>query len=148
MSIETWGPVTDQTVLSTQLNSLGNGSFSALGAEVDNVSALATDTDEFRYAVAQLDVTFGSAPTDRSVAVLYLVPAYDGTNYAYATQPSQQMQVGEFQFDDTTNQQRVVTAPFIVPPFKFKFVLENRSGQSFPASGSTVKLGTFNRVVN
>ena len=63
------------TVLTTQLNSLSNGSYSAAGSELNNASNLD------RFAVAELSVTFGSSPTADSTIDLYCLSTPDGTNY-------------------------------------------------------------------
>lgn len=129
-------------VLTTELDALANGSFSAVGTE------LANQTNKDRFAVAELEVDFVSAPTDFSTCDLYAVTALDGTNYpdgGGATRPSQEQFVASFQLLATTSAQRLHSAPFELLGGKTKFILKNNSGQAFPASGSTVRLYTFNR---
>lgn len=128
------------TVLSTDLNALANNAASALSAAIANQ----TNGDiEGRF---ELNVTFGTAPTADSVVEVYLVPALDATNYAdYSpTGPivDQATWAGSFTLRAVTTAQRRVTRPCALPPTPFKIGVVNKSGQAFPASGSTVKLTT------
>lgn len=143
MSVEKWEAASDRgTVLSTQLNALADAAYSALGAELDNTA------NKDRFAVAELSVDFVSAPTAESVVELYCVIARDGTNYPVVAPPSALYYVGTFQIDDDTAAQLAVTQKFELPgPFKMKFLVRNRTGQPFPATGSTVKVSTYNREI-
>lgn len=133
------------TLASTELNSLANGS-AALGAEYDN------GTNLYLWGLFLLSVTFGSNPTEGNLVNAYLVPAIDGTNYAYAptgASPfvSPTMYIGGFAVDNVTSAQRiplgidgVVYKPIMLPACKFKILLLNNSGQAFPSSGSTLTM--------
>lgn len=143
MPTEKWTtPDSRGNVLTTELNSLSDAAFTALGSEINNA------TNKDRFGIAELLVTFGSAPTAESVCDLYCVPAYDGTNYGTVAQLNTYYYVGSFVLDNVTTAQIVTTGPFQLPPFKVKFQLHNKAGQAFPASGSTVSLRTFNRDVS
>lgn len=126
------------TIASTELNSLANAA-AALGAEVDNATTALNI-----WAMFELNVTFGVAPTDRSVVELYLIPAPDGTNYddsvagASGRAPSNSF-VGAFELRNVTTAQKIPIWDVKLPPTKLKPFLINRSGQAFPASGSTLK---------
>lgn len=143
MPTEKYTTGTSRTALTTELNSLGSGSQSNAGNSIDNV----TNLD--RYGVGELSVTFGSSPTADGTIDLYAVTAPDGTNFGNGTSSlpvSQMTYVGSFLVQATTNPQLVHTAPFEMPgPFLTKFIAKNNTSQSFPASGSTVKVYTFNR---
>ena len=130
------------TIASTELNSLANNA-GALGAEYDN----ATNLHEF--GLFELNVTFGSAPTAGNTVDLYLIPAPDGTNYDDAVtgasgQAPAPCYVGSFPLRAVTTAQKVPLglglALVNLPPTKFKAFVLNKSGQAFPASGSTLKL--------
>jgi len=125
------------TLLSTELNSLANGS-AALGAEYNNSSNL------YLWAVFELNVTFGSAPTAGNLINLYFEIAADGTNYS-DDQSISSAYIGGFPLRAVTSAQRVplalgMSGPIWLPPTKFKVRAVNNSGQSFPASGSTIKM--------
>lgn len=126
-------------LLTTQLDALADAAYSALGVELDNNSNLD------RFAYADLTVDFVSAPTDRAAIDLYCVPALDGTHYPDVTEPAAYHFAASFMVDNTTAAQRLATARFELPPCKCKFIVRNRSGQAFPASGSIVNVYTFNR---
>lgn len=147
MPTEKWATFSDRgTVLTTELDSLANGSRSAAGTVIDNGSNL----DRFAYAELVLG-TFGSAPTDKAVCELYMVPARDGTNYAdgsSSVRPSDWLWCGSFQVDSATAAKRLLTDVFALPPFKVKFILLNSTGQALNASGNTVSISTGNRAVN
>ena len=130
------------TLLSTELNSLANGSSSALGTEFDNTAAAYT------LGLFELSVTFASAPGAGSLINLYLVSAPDGTNYddgSSSVTPPSTAYVGGFPLRAVTTAQKVSLGggPLLLiylPLLKFKILAVNGSGQAFPASGSTVKL--------
>lgn len=129
------------TVLSTELNSLANGA-AAISSAYDN------DTNLYMWATFELNVQFGANPTIYTTVDLYIIPAPDGTNYddattgASGTAPST-CYVGGFPLRVTTSAQKVplgVVRRVDLPPTKFKVFVLNGSGQSFPSSGSTVKM--------
>lgn len=134
------------TVLTTELNSLANNAYSAVGSVLDNGANL----DQF--AVAQLDVTFGTSPTVDTTVDLFAVPAPDGTNYqdgGGSVKPAAAYYCGSFQLRAVTTAQKIATPRFELPPCKVKFVaFNNNTGQAFAASGNTVTLFTFNLTVN
>lgn len=132
------------TVLTTELNSLGNTSRTNAGSAIDN----GTNLD--RYGFLELNVTFGSAPSAGGYVALYMVTALDGTNYddgSSSVDPGTHTLVTTIPLRATTNAQKLHSVRFELPPCPIKFILENRSGQAFPASGSTVKLFTVNEEV-
>lgn len=138
------------TLASTELNSLANGS-GALGAEYDNATNLYT------HGLFELNVTFGTNPTAGSLVDVYLIPAPDGTNYDDSTTGASpyappSTYVGSFAVQATTSAQKVPMggmglAEIALPPTKFKALVINRSGQAFPASGSTVKMVPYRHQV-
>lgn len=145
MATENWSASTSRgNLLTTQLNALANGSYSAVGTELDNA------TNKDRFAVAVLTCTWGSAPTLNATVELYAVCAVDGTNYedgsASLRYPYDAF-CGVFQCYNNTSAQILVTRPFELRPFKTKFAVYNGSGQNMPASGTTVGIYTFNRTI-
>lgn len=149
MAVEKYTTATSRgSILGSELDALASGSICAVGTEIDNSANLD------RWAIAVLSVDFVTGPTALSVCQLYGLIAVDGTNYEQGgitsggIPPPEASLVGTFQLDDTTTAQRVASNAFrLRGPFKHKFCLRNRSGQSFPASGSTVTLYTFNREI-
>lgn len=136
------GGVAGTTVLSSDLDALANNAGSALSAAVNQ------DTNLDLFGQCELSVDFVSAPTAESAVEVYAVPALDGTNYADYTSGASPVAslnhyAGSFVLKATTAAQRVTTRPFSLPGCDFKLAVINKSGQAFPASGSTVKLWTF-----
>lgn len=142
MATELWSAMTQRaSLLTTQLDALGDATFSAVGIVLDNGANLD------RFMRAELTVDFVSAPTDRAAIDLYCIPAYNGTNYADVTEPAAYQFCGSFMVDNATAAQRLMTERFELPPCKVKFIIHNRSGQPFPASGSVVNGYTYNRTL-
>jgi len=137
-------PTSRSNVLSTELNSLADGSRTNAGTEYDNSSNLET------YGMLEMNVTFGTAPDSTATVTIYMVTAPDGTNYASGSStvaPGYHTEVLTLQVQASTSAQRLISKPFMIPPTKQKYILENNTGQAFPASGSTVELFTWNEEV-
>lgn len=146
MATEKNSGVTDRgSVLTTELNSLANGSYSAAGAAYDNTTQLDT------WAIAEMLLKGISTPTLNAPIHLYAVSAPDGTNYedgSSSLRPPDDSYVGTFQVYNNSSDQRLQTRPFKLKPVKMKFILYNGCGQAFAASANVVKLFTFNRTIN
>lgn len=146
MATEKWTAVTAHTnALTTELNALATGSYSAVGAAIDNSSNLD------RYAIGELTATWATNPTADGPLHLYAVIAPDGTNYSDgggAVRPGDAVYLGTFQARAITTAQRMVTRRFELPPTKFKPVLYNGSGFALPASGSVLNLYSFNKTAS
>lgn len=121
-------------VLTTELNSLGNGAYSAAGGAYDNTSAL----DQFMA----LEVNLASLnPTAGAYLQIFMVQSLGGTNYEDApssTNPGLHMLVATLNVTTGSATKRITTPTFRIPPGKFKFVLLNGTGVSLGASGNTV----------
>lgn len=131
------------TLMSTELNALANNA-RALGGAIDNLAA------RNQFADFELDVTFASAPAAGGSVALYLLPALDDTNHADGSNtlaPQASLWVGNFQLRADTSAQRLVLRGVALPPLKFKPLIENAAGQSFPSSGSTLRFRTYNDQV-
>lgn len=131
------------TLLSTELNSLANNAISAASAEFNNEANL----DVLAWFELTVDHTVNPSATP-PVHDLYMTRALDGTNYESApvTGGSGQghLYVGSFRVLANTNVQRIVIGPFLLPPMKLKFYVDNRCGQAMEASGNTLKISTNN----
>jgi len=145
MATINWNTLTSRsTVLTTELNSLANAARTNAGSALDN----GTNLDEWGWL--ELAVTFGTNPSATAYLAVYMVLAPDGTNYADGSSsvaPGSDTLVITIPVLASTSAQRKTVGPIRLPPCKIKFILENQSGQSFPASGSTVTLYTSNEKV-
>lgn len=129
------------TVLTTELNSLANGSRTNAGTQIDNGSNL----DQF--GCVELQVTFGSNPSAGAYVAIYAVRAPDDSNYedgSSSVDPGAHRLVATIPVRASTSAQRLSSQVFPMDPSKTKFILLNKTGQAFPSSGSTLKLYTNN----
>lgn len=132
-----WAPVGSVvTLLSTELNSLASAA-RVIGSAIDPTAT------GYLFGDLELAVTFGSAPAaDTTYCELYFVRTVDGTNYANGSSslaPKPPLLVAIFALDNQTAN-RIIVPEVTIPPTLYKALLINKSGLSFPASGSTVKL--------
>lgn len=142
-----WGAsLTDRgTVLTTELNTLGNDAFTAVGSEIDN----GVNLDRWGW----LQFLCGSSitPTTGAVILIYMVTAPDATNYGAApssTNVGTSALVAVIPLPTAAGTHRVTSSfPFALPPCKVKFVLKNESNVTLPGSGNVVRLFTGNEAV-
>lgn len=133
------------SVMTTELNSLANNTraiSSAKGADATAANLLGD---------WELVVTYGVAPTVDTNIDLYLVRSADGTNYEdgdASIRPAAECFVGSFQVRAVTTAQRMVVRDIPMPPGLYKAVIYNNgTGQTFAASGNTLKVREHNRQV-
>ena len=147
MAVLQLDPGSSAQLLTTELNSLANGSAAIDSSSYDNATNL------YPSAAFELDVTFGSAATAGAPVDLYLIYAPDGTNFGDNTTGASpktplSQKVGTFYCLSQTANQLVAVTPagqqyVELLPFLFKAYVVNGSGQAFPASGSTVTIYPF-----
>lgn len=134
--------LTIATVLGTELNTLAINAYTAASAAQ---GADAPGTPQPLFGDFELKVTFGSAPTVNTACDLFIVRAVDGTSYSDGSAsviPAPTTYVGSF-----SGIRAVTTAQILglydvpLPPGLWKAILlNNATGQAFPASGSTLKV--------
>jgi len=130
------------TYYTTELNSLGNGTFVAVGAEIAN------ETDLYFYIAFEL-VLASLSPAAGAYVDIWINYQPDGTNYADPAKPLQtSAQLCQLQLDTTASTaQRIVSRACAILPMDFKLQLRNGAGVSFGASGNTLKYRRFNDQV-
>lgn len=144
-SIGKWNtPSSVVSLLTTELNSLGNNTLSSASAAVNN------DANLDMYADLEL-VLASLSPTAGAYVAVYLLEAIDGTNYPEAT--NLRLKTSQLLLAiplDTTaaTAQRIAARNVLLPPGKFKVVLDNQSGVSLAASGNTLKMLPYNVQLN
>ncbi len=121
------------SALTTDLNSLANGSASAASAALDNTSNLDLYHDLTLTVAAQ-----GSARSAGATVSVYLVMALDGTNYDDANASTAEL-VAVFSLDAATTARQATRRDVPVPPGLFKYFVVNNTGQAFAASGSLLE---------
>lgn len=132
-------PNTVETLLSTGLNSLANGS-----RVVSN--AIANGTDLYLYA--DFECSFASAvfPAGGYVS-LYILESLDGTNYEdgdASTTPTSQALLATVPFRNATAAQIHSVRGIVLPPASFKILLINNTGVTLASSGNTLKMMRYN----
>lgn len=126
------------TALSTELNSLANGSYSNASSAIDNLTGL--------YTHMALELYLASlTPVAGQTIAVYLVPTIDGTNYedgGGATAPPNIAYLCSFDLRAATAAQYRAVVDIPIPPFAFKLILNNvtiTSGVALASSGNTLK---------
>lgn len=130
------------TALSTELNSLANGSYSNASGAIDNATGL--------YQFMQLELYLASlTPVAGQSVAVYLLPTLDATNYADgggAVAPSSGAFLCSFELRAAAATQRRVSRILEIPPLSFTLVVNNvtiTSGVAFASSGNTLKYRRF-----
>lgn len=129
------------SVLTTELNSVTNGSYSAASSAQGADGTGGPLYGDFELVLGSLD------PTVYAIAELYLLRSADGTNYEDApssTNPGAGMFVGTFVGSDASAAHRIVLADVPLPPGLWKAVLKNTAGVTLAASGNTLKVRAHN----
>jgi len=133
MATTKWAaPEAIQTALTTELNSLGNGSTSSASATVDN------ETDLYPYIDLELALA-SLTPTGAPTVDVYLICSLDGTNYDDLSTNNLGTYLASFAFSTATTAKRCVLRNLIIPPLKFKIAVANNAGVSLAATSNTVK---------
>ncbi len=123
-------------VATTALNALVNDG-QAASDEIDNSSDLYLFDDVELYTGI-----FGVAPSAGAVVELYSILCdLDGTGYedGVSVAPPASNLVGVFNIRAVTNAQTHILRQVPTPPSKFKYVVINKTGQTFAASGNTLR---------
>jgi len=142
MAITKWStPSSTFNHATTELNSLATG-LRAFGTGVDNSTKL------HRFADFELISKYTSRPTSTApYHNLYLIPALNGVTYVIsvaATAPPATLWAGSFPVQTSTGPQRSWIPRVMLPPFKYKTMLENKAGKALAATGSTLRARTYN----
>ena len=136
------------TMLTTELNALADDDLAVGTTVFDNTTNKgAWATAELDFG-ASLDLSFGN---NNPVCYLYLIPSYDGTNYADGGDagselvPSEYLK-GTFEFNKLAASRRTVLDKFDISGLKYTAVIFNDLGAALSATGNTLKISSFDRV--
>lgn len=144
MATDSWGsPESIASALTTELNSLANGSYSNASSAITNGSGL--------YKYMSLELALASlTPSGSPYVNVYLLPTIDGTNYVDgggATAPPAETLIATFSLSTSTGTKRRAVANLLIPPYDFKLVALNGSGVTLGASGNTLKYRRHQSVI-
>jgi hypothetical protein len=150
MATVKWGaaPSSKGNVLTSQMDALGNGSYSVAGSAYDNSAS--SNLDRWGW----LEFVTGGAivPTVGATILAYMAQAPDGTNYGagpLSNGPATHTLVGVMSLTTSTGsaQRAVMSSPFALPPSKVKFYLKNQAGVALFSTGNVLNLYTANESV-
>lgn len=139
-------PGTPLTVLSTGLNSLAINTMSAASATLDNSANLDLYCD--------VEVVLASlSPTAGAFVAIYVWESPDGTNFPAQSDADLRLTTTQLLCSipvgtTAATAQRVTARNIVLPPAKIQFKLDNQTGVALNASGSTVKIITYNVNLN
>ncbi len=135
-------PAGEQTLMSTDLNALANNTTNVGAVVIDNTTNLYLYA-EFELVLASVDL---SAQVNPAVE-LYLVPSYDGTNYAdtgtdasTTILPPAQYLAAVMGVAITSAAHRAVSPHILIDPIKYTPVVINKTGAALGATLNTLKV--------
>ncbi|MCK5609053.1 hypothetical protein KAR91_44675 [Candidatus Pacearchaeota archaeon] len=130
-----------ESLMTTDLNSLADTAV--------NVGAVLPDNTSNRYFYAKFELVLASVDLSGKVnpaVELYLVPSYDGTNFAdvgtdasTTVYPPMQYFVAALGVAETSSAHRAVSTHILLDPVKYTPVVINMTGAALAASGNTLK---------
>ena len=137
-------PEAIQNALTTELNALANGSYTAASAAIDNEAGLYQFMDVWLHLVSL-------TPVAGQAIGLYLLPSLDsGTTYqdgGAAVVPPAESVIWAFSLTATATAKERVGVNILIPPLKFKLVVGNltiTSGVALAATLNTLKYRRHN----
>lgn len=137
-------PASEQTLMSTDLN--------ALADDTVNVGTVILDNTSNRYFYAEFELVLASvdlSAVDNPAVSLYLIPSFDGTNYAdtgtdgsSTVYPPQQYLVAVLGTAETNAAHRPISTHVMLDPVKYTPVVINKTGAALGATANTLKVKT------
>ena len=136
-------PEAIQTALSTDLNGLANGSYSAVSVAINN------ESDLYQFINLELYLASLTPVAGQSVGV-YLLPSVDATNYVDgggAVAPPAETLIAVFSLSTSAGAKWRAAVNIPIPPLSFVLVIGNLtigSGVAFAANSNTLKYRRHN----
>lgn len=125
------------TALTTELNSLADGSLSSLSAAIDNA------TDLYQYMA--LELTLASLnPTGVPYVEVYLFKSVDGTNYEDGSASLTQCLAAIIPVTTGSSAKESYMANIVIPPLKFKLAAKNATNVAFAAANNILSYRRYN----
>jgi len=132
------------TYLSTEINALADGG-NDLGATIDNSANGDMYMDLELYLAEQ-----GSARDTGAFVALYILPSVDGVNFCYggdSLDPPANTHRANFLFDAAVTARYSTVIHILLPAGLFRMLVMNETGQTFAATGNTLKYTLYNEEI-
>lgn len=130
-----------EALMTTDLNALADNAV--------NVGAVLPDNTSNRFFMMVLELVLASvdlSAEDNPAVEVYMVPSYDGTNYAdtgtdasTTVYPPAQYLVAVLGVAETSAAHRAVSPHIMIDPLKYTPVVINKTGAALAATGNTLK---------
>lgn len=130
-----------EALMTTDLNALANNAV--------NVGAVLPDNTSNRFFMVVFELVLASvdlSAVDNPAVEVYMIPSYDGTNYAdtgidasTSVYPPAQYLVAVLGVAETSAAHRAVSPHILIDPLKYTPVVINKTGAALAASGNTLK---------
>ena len=130
-----------ESLMTTDLNALANNAV--------NVGAVLPDNTSNRFFYVKFELVLASVDLsgeDNPAVEVYMVPSYDGTNYAdtgvdasTTVYPPAQYLVAVLGVAETNAAHRAVSPHILIDPLKYTPVVINKTGVALAATGNTLK---------
>jgi hypothetical protein len=130
----------DTAVAGASMNALANTAY-ALGAAIDNTSGLFLYGDISIVLSSAISLPAGSPPT----VGIWILPSFDGTNYptppgATAGVAPANLLAGTIAMVASTSTSIMMARGLVLPPAKFKVLIQNGLGVAFPSTNTSTCL--------
>jgi len=135
-------PTAVATVLTTELNTLGNNTMTAASAAIANQ----TNLDIYADFVVHLAAL---SPAAGAFVSVYILEALDNSTYPAPSDADLRLMTSSLLFTmqcgtTATTAYDLVVRNVLLPPHSFKLKLDNQTGVSLNASGNTLSISQYN----
>lgn len=125
------------SALTTELNSLTDGSVCTASAAIDNL------TDLYQYIELELHLA-SLTPTGSPTIGILLLKQIDGSNYEDANEANLGCFLTAFAFSTSTAAKHLVLGNLVIPPCAFKLAAVSHAGVTLASSANTLKYRRYN----
>jgi hypothetical protein len=132
-----WATDSDVSVITTGLNSLANDAYA-------ETSAISNSSDLYLFDDVELYIaSFGATPSTGARVELYMIcKRLDDSSFedgSTSVTPSPSTLVGVFDIREDSGTQIHILRHIPLPPSDFKYIVRNKTGQSFASSSNLLR---------
>lgn len=128
------------SALTTEMNSLANGSICTASSAITNSSGL------YRWMSIYLHLA-SLTPSAGGYCLVYLVPTLDGSIYADLNTSSLNRIIATLTPSTSGSVKELIEVNIPIPPFDFKLAVQNSTGVTLAASANTLSYRRHNEQV-